>query len=182
MVTGPTRFGGRNIGVTPFTLNDLQILHGERRQLFIRGSIGNPGIHVQGPGDMVQDILRRVAITAPPMSMIFDQVTSYFDTIRIPPGTLSTLQFKLVDVYGRKVNLQGGNLSRSLICSSRRLSAPLLTEAIVPVAGGKANLLCLMAAACLITWEFLQTRVQNACCPNAVLQIIIFFTRFAQLL
>ena len=78
-----------------------------------------PGKHVQGPGGQVQDILRRVAIIAPVLSMNIDRSTNYFDTINVPPGTLSTLHFKLTDEQGNKVNLQGGSFSFSLILFPR---------------------------------------------------------------
>ena len=87
MVTGQTAFGGQTMGATPVVLNRPPGLQ-NKHQLFIRGSLGMPGAHVQVPGDQVQDILRRVAITAPLLSVNIDRSTNYFDTINVPPGTL----------------------------------------------------------------------------------------------
>ena len=70
MLTGPTAFGvAKYWGRPPFTFNDAPSLH-THNQLFITGSLGIPGL-VQGPGDQVQDILRRVAISAPQLALNF---------------------------------------------------------------------------------------------------------------
>ena len=81
---------------------------------------------MQGPGSHVQETLRRVVVQAPPFGLNVDQATNLYDTIRIAPGTVSTLNFKLVGIDGKKVNLQGQNWSFSLILFPRTAGFPML--------------------------------------------------------
>ena len=76
------------------------------------GPLGIPGL-VQGPGNHVQETLRRVVVTAPPFALNVDQATSHYDNIHIAPGTISSLKFRLVGINWKKVDLQGQNLSVS---------------------------------------------------------------------
>ena len=75
----------------------------------------------------MQETLRRVVVTAPPFALNVDQAFSLYDNIRIAPGTISTLKFKLVGIDGKKVNLQGHNWSVSLTCFPRGAGFPLLS-------------------------------------------------------
>ena len=90
---------------TPFTFNDVPSLQ-NHSQLFITGSLGIPGL-VQGPGNQVQEFIRHVAISAPQLALDFDQSTSHYDNIRVAPGTIPTLKFRLVGTDCKIVNLQG---------------------------------------------------------------------------
>jgi hypothetical protein len=125
MVLGYSVGAGRNFGDTPFTLRDLPNLQ-NHTELFIQGSLGIPGL-IQGPGNHVQETLRRVVVSAPPFGLNFDQSVGYYDNIRIAPGTISTLKFKLVGVDGRMVDLQGSNWSFSLLLFPRGTDFPLLS-------------------------------------------------------
>ena len=124
MVTGFTVGATQLHGETPFTLRDLPNLQ-NHAELFIQGSLGIPGL-IQGPGNHVQETLRRVVVSAPPFGLNFDQSVGYYDNIRIAPGTISTLKFKLVGVDGRNVDLQGSNWSFPLLLFPRGTDFPLL--------------------------------------------------------
>ena len=117
MVTGSTVFGGQAIGGQSLVLNDMPALQ-THRQLFVGGNLGIPGV-VQGPGDNIQEVLRRVAITAPFLSMNLDRATSYYDTIRIAPGTITSLKLWLLGEDGKRINLHGLDWSFSLMLFPR---------------------------------------------------------------
>ena len=117
MVTGSTVFGGQAIGDQTLVLNDMPALQ-THRQLFVGGNLGIPGV-VQGPGDKIQEVLRRVAITAPFLSMNLDRATSYYGTIRIAPGTITTLRFWLMGEDGKKINMHGLEWSFSMVLFPR---------------------------------------------------------------
>ena len=125
MVTGFSVAAGRNFGETPMTLRDIPILQ-NNRELFIQGSLGIPGL-VQGPGSHVQETLRRIVVSAQPYAINVDQALNLYDTIRVAPGTISTLKFRLVGIDGTKINLQGQNWSFSLILFPRTADFPLLS-------------------------------------------------------
>ena len=95
-------------------------------ELFIQGSLSIPGL-VQGPGSHVQETLRRVVVSSPPFALNVDQATSLYDNIRIAPGTISTLKFKLVGIDGKKMDLQRQNWSFSLMLFPRGAGFPLLS-------------------------------------------------------
>ena len=62
-------------------------------QVFIKGNLGIPGL-VQGSRGG-QDILRRVVITAPALALNYDAAGTHYDNIRVGPGTIRCLIFKL---------------------------------------------------------------------------------------
>ena len=86
-------------------------------QVFIKGNLGSPGL-VQGPRGG-QDILRRVAITSSTLALNLDQAGTHYDNIRIPPGTISWLKFKLTGYDGKLIDLQGGEWSCSIVIYPR---------------------------------------------------------------
>ena len=76
-----TRFSvGRQelVGRTLFIFRGIPVLQ-HHRELFIQGSLGNPGL-VQGPGSHVQETLRRVVVSAPSFALNVDQATSVMTT------------------------------------------------------------------------------------------------------
>ena len=97
MLTGPTVYGGDGFGQTPVTFNNSPMLTDPHTQLFIKSSLGAPGMSF---GHCGQDILRRVAVTASKNAVIYDQMMTQYNTIRITPGTYCTLWFQLVGYDG----------------------------------------------------------------------------------
>ena len=81
-------------------------------QVFIKGKLGIPGL-VQGPRGG-QDILRRVVVTAPQLALNYDAAGTHYDNIRIAPGTISCLRFKLTGYDGNLIDLQGAEWSCSI--------------------------------------------------------------------
>ena len=116
LTTGTQPFAGKegatSIGQTPLPMNLTPNLQ-PHNQLFIKGSLGIPGL-VQGPKG-AQDVLRRCVITAPQHALNYDQAASHYDNIRIAPGTISTLNFKLVGYDGEVVDLNGLDWSFSVV-------------------------------------------------------------------
>ena len=82
-------------------------------QVFIKGNLGIPGL-VQGPRGG-QDILRRVVVTAPQLALNYDAAGTHYDNIRVAPGTISCLHFKLCAYDGSLLQLQGAEWSFSIV-------------------------------------------------------------------
>ena len=82
-------------------------------QVFIKGNLGIPGL-VQGPRGG-QDILRRVVVTAPQLALNYDAAGTHYDNIRVAPGTISCLHFKLCAYDGTLLELQGAEWSFSIV-------------------------------------------------------------------
>ena len=108
-VTSYSVGSGRSFGQYRFTISDIQNLQ-NHAELFISRSLGVPGL-VQGPGNHVQETLRRVVISAAAFVLNVDQATSYYDDICIAPGTISILTIYLAGIDWRKVDLQKQILS-----------------------------------------------------------------------
>ena len=75
----------------------------------------------------MQETLRRIVVSAQPYGLNVDQALNLYDTIRVAPGTISTLKFRLVGIDGKKINLQGQNWSFSLILFPRTAGFPMLS-------------------------------------------------------
>ena len=86
-------------------------------QVFIKGNLGIPGL-VQGPRGG-QDILRRVVVTAASLALNYDQAGTHYDNIRVAPGTISCLKFKLTGYDGQVIDLQGAEWSCSIVIYPR---------------------------------------------------------------
>ena len=69
---------------------------------------------MQGPRG-AQDILRRCVISAPAQALNYDQAASHYDNIRIAPGTISTLNFKLESYDGQLIDLNSLDWSFSVV-------------------------------------------------------------------
>ena len=80
-------------------------------ELFVKGSLGSPGL-VQGRRG-AQDILRRCPITAR-SGWNLTEYMSHYDSIRVPPGTITTLKFRLEGDDG-PVDLNGLDWSMSVV-------------------------------------------------------------------
>ena len=102
----------RERGINSMTMNQTPNLH-THNNLFIKGNLGVPGACF-GPGGSM-DILRRVVMQAPLLSKNFDNHGTHYDNIRIPPGTINTLRFRLCGFDGKLVDLQGQPWSFSLV-------------------------------------------------------------------
>ena len=115
IVSGSRPYGGKNgatpIGQSPILMNEAPNLQAYS-ELFVKGSLGSPGL-VQGRRG-AQDILRRCPITAPTGSLNLTEFASHYDYIRVPPGTISTLEFSLEGDNG-PVDLNGLDWSFSLV-------------------------------------------------------------------
>ena len=82
-------------------------------QMFIHGDLGIPGTCVGPRG--ATDVLRRVSVTVPPSAMISDTHGTHYDNIRVAPGSITTLSFRLLGWDGQTVNLNGQPWSFSLV-------------------------------------------------------------------
>ena len=74
-------------------------------QLFIKTSLGIPATSVGPRGNM--SIARRVILDAPTFALCVDRHTTSWDTISIPPSTISTFTMQLCGFDGEPVDLQG---------------------------------------------------------------------------
>ena len=111
MVKGPTLSVGSSVGPDSIVMNDAPNLQAHS-ELFVKGSLGSPGL-VQGRRG-AQDILRRCPITARSGALNLTEFTSQYDSIRVPPGTISTLKFRLEGDDG-PVDLNGLDWSFSVV-------------------------------------------------------------------
>ena len=110
MVKGETQYGGA-VGTDPLVMQEAPNLQAHS-ELFVKGSLGSPGL-VQGRRG-AQDILRRCPITARSGALNLTEFTSHYDSIRVPPGTISTLKFRLEGDDG-PVDLNGLDWSFSVV-------------------------------------------------------------------
>lgn len=101
-----------NHGPQTLTMNRMPKME-PHLQLFIHGDLGLPGTCVGPRG--ATDVLRRISVTVPPSAMISDTHGTHFDNIRVAPGTLTTLSFRLLGWDGRPVDLNGQPWSFSLV-------------------------------------------------------------------
>ena len=104
MLTGPTVFGGDGSGATPITFNNIPMLRDPQTQLFIKGNLGAPGTSF---GHCGQDILRRVPVTVPKNAVIYDEMLTEYNKVRVSPGSYRTLWFQLVGYDGDEIDLNG---------------------------------------------------------------------------
>ena len=77
----------------------------QNTQLFIKTSLGIPAMSVGPRGNM--SIARRVILDAPTFALCVDRHTTSWDTITIPPSTISTFTMQLCGYDGEPVDLQG---------------------------------------------------------------------------
>ena len=112
LVSLPSAWTNKTAGLLTMTSNSAPTLQ-SHFNLFIKGNLGVPGACFGPRGSM--DILRRVVMQAPTMSINFDNHGTHFDNIRIAPGTISTLRFRLCGFDGKLVDLQGQPWSFSLV-------------------------------------------------------------------
>ena len=115
MVEGPVQLGGE-YGTTPLVMNGTPNLQAHS-ELYIKGSLGSPGL-VQGRRG-AQDILRRCPITTRSGGLNLTEYTSHYDSIRVPPGTITTLKFRLEGDDG-PVDLNGLDWSFSVVIQGRK--------------------------------------------------------------
>ena len=84
----------------------------QHHNVYIHSDMGLPG-EAYGPGGQ-QDIVRRCVITAGPGEINISSHSTAFDTIKIAPGTLSSLSFRLAGYDGETIDLNGHPWSFSL--------------------------------------------------------------------
>jgi hypothetical protein len=82
-------------------------------QLFLRSSLGN-GYDAIGP-DGSSDIVRRIVCQAGLNDVIIDQHSLPNDSVTVGDREISSLSFRLTDVYGKTVDSKGHHCSFSII-------------------------------------------------------------------
>jgi hypothetical protein len=82
-------------------------------QLFLRSSIGT-GYDAIGP-DGSSDIIRRITCQVPLNSIIVDQHSQPHDSVNVGNREVTSMSFRLTDVYGKTVNTNGHHISFSVI-------------------------------------------------------------------
>ena len=82
-------------------------------QLFLRSSLGS-GYDAIGP-DGSSDIIRRILCQVPLNDTIVDQHSLPHDSVTVHDMELTSMSFRLTDVYGRTVNTHGHAVSFSII-------------------------------------------------------------------
>ena len=82
-------------------------------QLFLRSSLGS-GYDAIGP-DGSSDIIRRILCQVPLNDTIVDQHSLPHDSVTVHDMELTSLSFRLTDVYGHTVNTHGHAVSFSII-------------------------------------------------------------------
>jgi hypothetical protein len=82
-------------------------------QLFLRSSLGN-GYDAIGP-DGSSDIVRRVTMQVPLNDICVDQHSLPHDSVTVGNREISSLSFRLTDVFGRTVDTKGHHISFSII-------------------------------------------------------------------
>ena len=82
-------------------------------QLFLRSSLGN-GYDAIGP-DGSSDIVRRITCQVPLNQLCVDQHSLPHDSVTVGNREISSLSFRLTDVFGRTVDTKGHHISFSII-------------------------------------------------------------------
>ena len=82
-------------------------------QIFLRSSLGN-GYDAIGP-DGSSDIVRRITCQVPLNDIVVDQHSLPHDSVTVGNREISSLSFRLTDVFGKTVDTQGHHISFSII-------------------------------------------------------------------
>lgn len=107
------------VGSSPITFNNLitataaNVVNTQPyHQLFLRSSLGN-GYDAIGP-DGSSDIVRRVTCQVPLNDIVVDQHSLPHDSVTVGIREISSLSFRLTDVFGKTVDTLGHHISFSI--------------------------------------------------------------------
>jgi hypothetical protein len=98
-------------GTSP-AVGDSMIDTFPHHNLYLHANFGQPDQSIGPNGE--SDIVRRIVCDAPLNGLIVDRFTTNWDVVKIAGRTLRELHFRLSDVHGKTVDLNGHHISLSV--------------------------------------------------------------------